>query len=122
MFHMENSFSNIFSNILKALFRAYIIILINLDPRISRGCFKYPPIQFNSIQIRFIHWTSNTAYFFFSSLLFSVAVCPCRNALCLKSFQIQISWTLVLRFWQSFDLGKLGTDGIFTMSFTSLFL
>ena len=42
-FSYFQSFLNIFQNILKALFRVYIIKLINMDPRISRGCLQYPP-------------------------------------------------------------------------------
>ena len=34
-----------FSNVLKALFWVYYIIPMNVDPRINRGCFKYPPIH-----------------------------------------------------------------------------
>ena len=37
------AFSNIFSNIIKALFRVYIIIQINVDWRINRGCFQHLP-------------------------------------------------------------------------------
>ena len=37
------SFWNIFLNILTALCWVYIIILINVGPRINRGCFQHPP-------------------------------------------------------------------------------
>ena len=38
-FYLFRTFSNIFLNILTALFWVYIIIAINVDPRIKRGCF-----------------------------------------------------------------------------------
>ena len=40
LFSYFRAFSDIFLNILKALFRVYIIIPINVDPRINRGCFS----------------------------------------------------------------------------------
>ena len=42
-FSYFRAFLNIFQNIIKALFLVYIILPINLDPRINRGCFQRPP-------------------------------------------------------------------------------
>ena len=43
LFTYFKAFSNIFSNILTALCRVYIIIPINVGLRFKRGCFQHPP-------------------------------------------------------------------------------
>ena len=56
--------------ILKALFWISIIIPINVDSRISRGCFLYPPFvislktQKNQVTVNILNIKIKTCYFF----------------------------------------------------------
>ena len=56
-------FFSTFSNIITALCLVYIIIPINVGPRINRGCFKYPPIFSRKIQKRYCFMNSRPPTF-----------------------------------------------------------
>ena len=54
LFSYFRAFSNIFSNRLTALCQVYIIIRINVGPRISRGCSQQPQFRLGSGPVLFL--------------------------------------------------------------------
>ena len=102
------AFSNIFLNILTALYRVYIIIPINVGPRNKRGSFQHPPIfrGKNFLQPKFDSFTNVFLMLYWRHFRgawqgpngFSTSAGSC-NTTYNKKFKFQILITVPMHFY-----------------------